>query len=1061
MKAKWWHSEKDRVICELCPRNCRLKEGQRGYCFIRKNVDGEMVLTTYGKTTGFTIDPIDKKPLNHFLPGTPIFGFGTAGCNLGCSFCQNWSSSKTRDMKVHRESATPEEIVRTAKSSGCSSIAFTYNEPIIWAEYAIDIAKIAHAEGLKTVAVTAGYINPEARQDFFEHIDAANVDLKSLSEDFYTKLTLSHLNPVLDTLKWLKHESSVWFEITNLIIPDENDSPEEIDKLCSWILENLGDDVPVHFAAFHPDYKMLNKPRTPKEALIQARTQALQAGIKFAYVGNILDINNQSTYCPECSTLLIERDHYQLGTYAIENGKCGNCGTTIPGLFNKDLGKWGRKRVPLTLKPQEQTMSNSTTEVEDLPEDTVHQMNSAQVNVNEASEIVEQLASTTCSSQSQTFADGRTFPTAEPKTDYSEEEIRIVLSYVRSLVTAAVSHKPAPAALPLELAESPAFGVFVSLKRGSILRACRGHWGDSNAVTLGALLTSAAVSAASSDARFPSISAAELPLLTVEISLMYAPQPITAQGQDRIKAVKVGKHGLVIANSGNQGILLPHVATENNWNELTFLQHLANKAGLPPDAWADPDSQLMTFQALLLISQPQQKEFECLQVSPQKLEELMKLANLIIQRKPQQVQVSSELVKPQPGLTGIYVENQQGFNTTTLNQTASLLDLLQQGVQSLEKVCTAKQKQIGPITRFDLFSQPIPLTARDYPNRHHTLVNSAVLAQRGGQSSFIVPGKPRIPQDKVGAALMSMSVSPEQWHAGEASLLAFSARSVRTNLPQNQTLQQDAVRRPAVAGSFYPANRESLEKELNHYLLADKIPNRYLFRALMLPHAGWRFCGDIIARTLNQAVIPDTVIVIGPKHTRPGAKWSAAGHKVWAYPHCNIPILHPLAEKLAEVVPGLTCENDAHRDEHSIEVLLPFLHRLNPRINVLPITVGHSEYNELNPLSDILASILVSNKIPPLIVVSSDMNHYAPEEKNRQLDQIALQAMLSGNPEELYTVCHQNKISMCGMLPAVTVLQALHKTGTAPKVHLIDYNTSVRVSKNPSAVVGYAGVLIQ
>ncbi|GAB4108054.1 MAG: AmmeMemoRadiSam system radical SAM enzyme [Phycisphaeraceae bacterium] len=350
-KARWWHRHPDtgKVVCTLCPRRCQIPEGGRGFCFVRANHGGELVLTTYGRSSGFCIDPIEKKPLFHFLPGTAVLSLGTAGCNLGCKFCQNWDISKSREMDTLASKASPEAIAETAEAYGCRSIAFTYNDPVIWAEYAIDIAKAARPRGLKTVAVTAGYIEPEARREFFAHMDAANVDLKAFTETFYRKLTQTHLQPVLDTLVYLKRETEVWFEITTLLIPGENDSDDEVRALCDWVRENLGDEVPLHFTAFHPDFKMKDKPPTPHATLIRAREIGLEAGLKFVYVGNVHDPARESTYCPVCGLLLIERDWYQLGRYEVEGGSCRNCGTPLPGVFEDSPGRWGRRRLPVLI----------------------------------------------------------------------------------------------------------------------------------------------------------------------------------------------------------------------------------------------------------------------------------------------------------------------------------------------------------------------------------------------------------------------------------------------------------------------------------------------------------------------------------------------------------------------------------------------------------------------------------------------------------------------------------------------------------------------------------------
>ena len=342
----WWHDapEKDRIVCDLCPRECTLKPGDRGFCFVRENRGGEMVLSTYGRSTGFCIDPIEKKPLNHFYPGTSVLSFGTAGCNLGCKFCQNWSISKSREIEQLSEEATPAAIARAARSLGCRSVAFTYNDPVIWAEYAIDVARACRDAGVKTVAVTAGYITAQARPAFYEFMDAANVDLKAFSEHFYRHLTLSHLEPVLETLKWLVHESDVWTEITNLIIPRENDSPDEFKRMCGWILTNLGPDVPVHFTAFHPDFRLNDRDRTPPETLLAAYAVAREQGLNYVYVGNIHSPKQQSTYCPRCCSMLIGRVGYEITAYTLRGNQCRECGTVVPGHYDDAPGNWGSRR---------------------------------------------------------------------------------------------------------------------------------------------------------------------------------------------------------------------------------------------------------------------------------------------------------------------------------------------------------------------------------------------------------------------------------------------------------------------------------------------------------------------------------------------------------------------------------------------------------------------------------------------------------------------------------------------------------------------------------------------
>ena len=346
----WTPMEDGRIRCDLCPRYCVLREGQRGFCFVRRHQNDQIVLTTYGRSSGFCIDPIEKKPLNHFLPGTPVLSFGTAGCNLSCKFCQNWDISKSRENDTLADSASPEAIASAAADSGCSSVAYTYNDPVIFLEYAVDVAAACREKGIKSVAVTAGYIAPEPRVEFFRGMDAANVDLKAFSEEFYFKLTGSHLDAVLDTLLYLKNETDVWFELTTLLIPGENDSTEELDRMTDWVVSNLGPHIPMHFSAFHPDWKMLDKPATPSHSLMKAREIARKNGVRYAYTGNVHDEAGQSTYCHDCGLKLIGRDWYELGVWNLtEKGTCTECGAPCAGVFDPIPGHWGSRRKPIRL----------------------------------------------------------------------------------------------------------------------------------------------------------------------------------------------------------------------------------------------------------------------------------------------------------------------------------------------------------------------------------------------------------------------------------------------------------------------------------------------------------------------------------------------------------------------------------------------------------------------------------------------------------------------------------------------------------------------------------------
>jgi len=359
--ADYWHVLPDgRIQCDVCPRDCKLRDGQRGACFVRMRTGDRMVLTTWGRSSGFCIDPIEKKPLAHFHPGSSVLSFGTAGCNLACRFCQNSDISKTRDMDRLMDRASPEAIAAAAERHGCRSVAFTYNDPVIFLEYAMDVAKACHARGIATVAVSAGYMHDRARRDFYAEIDAANIDLKGFTDDFYFDLTAARLQPVLDTLLYLKHETDVWLEITTLLIPGKNDSDEELTALSDWVARELGPDVPLHFSAFHPAHRMLDVPPTPPETLRRARRIALAAGLHHVYLGNVHDRDGDTTFCPHCDTPVIVRDWYRIERHTLaQGGHCPECGTAIAGRFEGPVENFGRRRIPLTIGDLDDALRSS------------------------------------------------------------------------------------------------------------------------------------------------------------------------------------------------------------------------------------------------------------------------------------------------------------------------------------------------------------------------------------------------------------------------------------------------------------------------------------------------------------------------------------------------------------------------------------------------------------------------------------------------------------------------------------------------------------------------------
>jgi pyruvate formate lyase activating enzyme len=351
--TRYWHAVADgRLQCDVCPRGCTLRPGQRGVCFVRGREGDEVVLHTYGRSSGFCVDPIEKKPLNHVLPGSATFSFGTAGCNLACRFCQNWDISKSKRDDTLADAASPEAIARAAVDHGCRSVSFTYNDPTIFLEYAVDVADACHALGLHTVAVTAGYINPEPRAELYAHVDAANVDLKGFTEHFYRHTCGAELGAVLDTIQYLHQETDVWFELTTLLIPGANDSDAELDAMTAWVAEHLGPDVPLHFTAFHPDHRMVDTPATPPATLTRARRIALANGLHHVYTGNVHDPEGQSTTCPTCGDVVIRRDGYRIDDYRLDDlGRCRSCATPLAGMFDGPVGTWGPRRLPVRMQP--------------------------------------------------------------------------------------------------------------------------------------------------------------------------------------------------------------------------------------------------------------------------------------------------------------------------------------------------------------------------------------------------------------------------------------------------------------------------------------------------------------------------------------------------------------------------------------------------------------------------------------------------------------------------------------------------------------------------------------
>lgn len=1047
--GRWWHSEGDRIVCDLCPRECALKPGDRGFCFVRENHDGQMALTTYGRSTGFCIDPIEKKPLNHFYPGTSVLSFGTAGCNLGCKFCQNWSISKSREIERLSEHATPDMIAEAARHLGCKSVAFTYNDPIIWAEYAIDTAKACHAVGVKTVAVTAAYVTERARGEFFEHMDAANCDLKAFSEHFYQSLTLSHIKPVLETLAWLKRETDVWFEVTNLVIPDANDGDDEFRQMCDWMLSKLGDEVPIHFTAFHPDFKLRDRERTPIETLLRAYEIARSSGLKYVYVGNVHDVQHQSTYCPNCKNLVIQRDWHALGRYHLSGNMCKQCGHTIAGHFESSPGNWGRKRQPVRISDYTDTVQSPNGRIE--------------------REIIEREITVNQNTESESAKN----PNDVDPPQLNGEQHAAALTAASEAVRAAVTKQPFVLSDPTiaNAADIPVYGCFVSIKRAGQLRGCCGFLGRRS--TLMQSIAESARTSSIGDARLPNINRSELPHLQFEIWLLHSLEMIQTVGDARIQEVEIGKHGLQIQGGQHRGLLLPGVATDNGLDSEGFLRQVCMKAGLPPTAWRDSSTQLARFQGYVIEGNFDRQVLDDVDPTPQfvlRQGELEPLADFC------RSNISAAMTGAVPTyyLPAVSDGTVNGINLEArvdgrdwpiriaqvgLQETFPMQSSLQKASESIGR--QLKAEGFPPTTSFE-----IDLAVLTEPTLNGTVAkpdlggintaHHAVLVTQGAKSAWIYdPGKN--PSDLVKMAAEEALVNnPERAVLSSFVVQANRSSILVKNVPQ--PLQGPPTRPPIVAGQFYPADATQLADLVGHLTPKDAVV-RQNWNAALVPHAGLKYSGSLAADVLRRIEYPPTIIVIGPKHTMLGMDWAVAPNKTWRMPFGEIDADMTLAKELSDAIDGLELDALAHQREHAIEVELPFLHRFAPESKVVGVAIGPATFEQCTAIAEGMAAVLKNRIDETLLLVSSDMNHYASDEETRRVDEIAIQAIESLDPERVHKDVRGNDISMCGVLPTVIVMDTLKRLGRLNRVERVGYATSSDVSNDKSRVVGYSGLL--
>ena len=1092
--AKWWHREdesssqvdnQNRIICDLCPRECRLKEGDRGFCFVRKVDGNQLVLDTYGKSTGFCIDPIEKKPLFHFYPGTSVLSFGTAGCNLGCQFCQNWEISKAKQVEKLTESASPETIANAAAELHCKSVAFTYNDPVIWAEYAIDTARACRERGIKAVAVTAGYIEPEPRKEFFSVMDAANVDLKAFTESFYHKITYSHLEPVLDTLRYIKHHTDVWLEITNLVIPDANDNPDELARMCDFLIKELSDDVPIHFSAFHPDFRMQDRLKTPHETLIRAYEIAKASGLKYVYIGNVHDSSRASTYCKSCGELLIERDWYQMGRYELTGEFCRFCGVKQSGRFSESPGDWGPKRLPINInrfRVPDRNLSNSRVSL--AKEVVMEQSGSINVHV--------ELPISTSNEESVSLPTLNKLPLLSWDS-LTEEQCRLIHKVTQSVIVSAVLGKPlkVPAAEMLgDLAGQHVHGLFTTLTRAGNLRGCCGFLGTPK--PLSQAIVESAERTAKDDVRLAAVSGQELPYLHLDVSILAAPIPLDCSPESRDQSVEIGRHGVRLTLGNSRGLLLPSVAVEQGWNATEFLDAACRKAQLLDGSWKSPGAVVETFEAKCIEGK---MDADCLPESippsraPGSIKSLLRLKQVVVEN----------VIAMTKGMTPNYVAldamdgTVNGIVLSVHNsedkrviaswiQTsirpgiplqASLFELSKSVAKTLSQARLPQNTSVdievtvlfdpihqGVLTTDDWNAKALQSTLSKCELHEVSTKERALITLVGNRVAIGFNGESSVMD------LLQEVANLSRLRTNTQAVFSMACVSTLSNLMVTNASQPDTraePRQPAMAKVFYPESKEERVEVIQTLLKNAPSNGKHAALAIMAPHAGLRFSGQTAVDVWSSVEIPKSILIIGPKHTNIGTDWSIAPCSAWNLPNSD-PFLadQSLVRAIADRVDGLELDASAHASEHAIEVMLPILEGIQPpeRPMITAIVMRGATMQEIDKFSDQLASVLAELPELPLMVISSDLNHYQPEAENRRRDEMALEAMKRGEAEHLLETCRKNEISMCGVVPAAIVMKTLQRLGKSFRVEQIAYSNSATYGGDNSRTVGYGGVAL-
>ncbi len=973
------------------------------------------------------------------------------------SNCQNWLTSQAlRDENAVAplRPVTPTQLIDLARRERARLVVSSYNEPLITAEWAVSVFREATAAGLACAFVSNGNATPEVLDFLRPWIVAYKIDLKGFTEAGYRSLG-GTLESITRSIRMV-HKRGLWLEVVTLIVPGFNDGDDELRRAADF-LASVSPDIPWHVTAFHKDYKMTGPDATRPETLVRAAEIGTAAGLRFVYAGNLPGKVGpwENTRCPSCRTTVIERYGFLVRSYHLTaDGRCPACQARLPGIWpdsaaevrtgNDQLAYQGRqpRGLPLAAVQVDRTRGRVplASVAADFAEPPPPQEGTP------------------------------TMPTAQR--ELTAEQRRQVFAWAAARLGGVVTGRSAGDVDLGELRERPVAGAFISLKRGKHLRSCCGLLGQP--VPLLQALERATVRAAREDERFPPLSPLELDHLELEVWLLHNLQPVAATGADRAGAITLGKHGIQVVRDGMSGLFLPSVAVDHAWEAPRYLDQVCLKAGLPPTAWRDDRTALFTFEGESIRGSCATAGTDTAPLRRWRPEDVQayaqfcrdNLAALLTGRLPSYYLPGAAdanvcgvvLTLARPDRDPLHCSQLSLRHGLPLQ--ATLFTLTQAAAQQLAAERPTAQTVADLRAGVSLLSDPMLHGTVGDPHlagldpRHR-----AVLVLERNKTALVYD--PHRTPDEL------LTDAAEQARVTDPLTAAVYSLDAATNLEQfavstaPKPVRGPAVRPAAVAGMFYDGDGAELCRTVDRLLQSALVvpAETQPWAAAMVPHAGLKFSGRIAADVLRRIEIPRTVLVLGPKHTQLGMDWAVTPQQAWALPGGGVESDFMLARHLCQAIPGLEMDAAAHQREHAIEVELPLLARLAPEARVVGIAIGAGRLEDCRRFAAGLAELLRQRKDRPLLLISSDMNHFADDAETRRLDEFALAALDRGDPAELHETVTRHNISMCGVLPAVIVLETLRLLGRFRRAERVGYATTADVTGDTSRVVGYAGML--